>query len=140
MIAISALALAFAIEMRTVVSQDITCLTEAIYFEARGEVIGGQVAVANVIKNRVSSSYNKTYCDVVHQKGQFSYYWDKLPNKYNDKAAFIKARKIAKLVVANKLHDNTNGSVFFKKKGTHSKPFNKLKHTISIGNHDFYAT
>jgi len=139
MIAASAVALVFALEMKAVVSRDIKCLSEAIYFEARGESIKGQIAVANVIKNRVSSR-SKTYCDVVHQKGQFSYYWDNIPNKYNDKASFIEARRIAKLLVENKIPDNTNGSVFFKKKGTRSKPFNKLKYTISIGNHDFYAT
>jgi len=138
MIAATALALVFALELKAVVSTDIKCLTEAIYFEARGEEVSGQIAVANVVKNR-TKSYNKTYCDVVHQKGQFSYYWDKISNKYKDKAAFMQARTLARSLIENKIPDNTNGAVFFKKKGVRSAAFKKLKHTMRLGNHDFYA-
>ena len=46
----------------------ITCLAVAIYFEARGEEYAGQVAVGNVILNRVNSSSSPdTVCEVVHQ-------------------------------------------------------------------------
>ena len=44
------------------------CLTDALYFEARGENIFGQVAVAEVILNRVDTkSYPNSVCGVVHQ-------------------------------------------------------------------------
>jgi hypothetical protein len=60
------------------------CLAEAIYFEARGEPEEGQVAVAQVILNRVKSNiYPGTVCDVVYQnkerrnRCQFSFACDK---------------------------------------------------------------
>ncbi|MGB0426409.1 MAG: cell wall hydrolase, partial [Paracoccaceae bacterium] len=44
------------------------CLTEALYFEARGETVKGQFAVAEVILNRVSSpSFPDTICGVINQ-------------------------------------------------------------------------
>ncbi len=45
------------------------CLTEAIYFEARGEPVRGQIAVAQVVLNRVFSGYYpSTVCGVVYQR------------------------------------------------------------------------
>ena len=44
------------------------CLTEAIYFEARGEAVRGQIAVAQVVMNRTFSGfYPNTVCGVVYQ-------------------------------------------------------------------------
>ena len=44
------------------------CLTEALYFEARGESVKGQFAVAEVILNRVdSAAFPNTVCGVIHQ-------------------------------------------------------------------------
>jgi Cell Wall Hydrolase len=59
---------------------DRACLARAIYFEARGEIIDGQVAVAQVILNRVAAGrWRPTICGVVNQgiergsKCQFSF-------------------------------------------------------------------
>ena len=58
----------------------ILCLSEAIYFEARGEDMIGQAAVGLVIMNRVKSNrYPDTICEVVKQPLQFSYRNDTLP-------------------------------------------------------------
>ena len=44
------------------------CLTKALYFEARGETTAGQIAVAEVILNRVDHArYPDTVCRVVSQ-------------------------------------------------------------------------
>ena len=44
------------------------CLAEAIYFEARGEAVRGQIAVAQVVLNRAfSGKYPDTVCGVVYQ-------------------------------------------------------------------------
>lgn len=54
---------------------EVGCLTEALYFEARGETIAGQVAVAEVILNRRDSGlYPASVCGVVEQgaRGLFS--------------------------------------------------------------------
>ena len=44
------------------------CLAEAVYFEARGEAVRGQIAVAQVVMNRTFSGfYPNTVCGVVYQ-------------------------------------------------------------------------
>ncbi len=44
------------------------CLAEAVYFEARGEAVRGQIAVAQVVMNRVfSGKYPDTVCGAVYQ-------------------------------------------------------------------------
>ncbi|UWQ21092.1 cell wall hydrolase [Jannaschia sp. W003] len=82
------------------------CLTEAIYFEARGEPIPGQYAVAEVILNRVDSRrYPDTICKVVNQGTgrlhacQFSYTCDGLPEAIHERDAWERAGKIARLMV-----------------------------------------
>lgn len=53
------------------------CLAAAVYFEARGEPIEGQLAVAEVVMNRVASKkYPDTICEVVTQYKQFSFIVD----------------------------------------------------------------
>lgn len=50
------------------------CLANAIYFEARGEPLQGQLAVAEVVINRAASGrYPATLCGVVVQPAQFSF-------------------------------------------------------------------
>jgi len=58
------------------------CLAVAIYFEARGEPIDGQYAVAEVVMNRVSDErYPDTVCSVVFEEDQFSFTKDGKPDK-----------------------------------------------------------
>jgi len=49
------------------------CLTEAVYFESRGEGTVGNAAVSYVILNRAKQE-NESICDVIHERGQFSFY------------------------------------------------------------------
>lgn len=50
------------------------CLANAVYFEARGESLEGQLAVAEVVLNRSRSGrYPATWCGVVTQHAQFSF-------------------------------------------------------------------
>src|SRR4030095_593698 len=50
------------------------CLAGAIYFEARGDPLEGQLAVAEVVLNRAASrEYPDSICEVVKQPAQFSF-------------------------------------------------------------------
>jgi len=50
------------------------CLAKAVYFEARGESLEGQLAVAEVVLNRAASGrYPSTLCGVITQRSQFSF-------------------------------------------------------------------
>ena len=61
------------------------CLANAVYFESRGEPLEGQLAVAQVILNRVASGrYAATVCGVVNQPGQFSFNRRKSPPDNRD--------------------------------------------------------
>lgn len=58
--------------------RNLTCLARNVYFEARGEPMPGQYAVAEVTMNRVASGvYPATVCDVVYQKN-----WDDIRKRY----------------------------------------------------------
>jgi N-acetylmuramoyl-L-alanine amidase len=58
--------------------RDLTCLARNIYFEARGEPMAGQYAVAEVTLNRVASRhFPNNVCDVVHEQR-----WDSIRKRY----------------------------------------------------------
>lgn len=61
---------------------ELDCLTSALYHEARNLGVGSMKEVANVISNRVKSNrYPNTYCKVVKQNRQFSFYPGKPSNQ-----------------------------------------------------------
>ena len=98
----------------------ILCLSEAIYFEARGEDMIGKALVGLVIKNRVEDDrYPDTYCEVVNQRLQFSYRNDgqptlSLPNKrVPDARALGDSVQMAIDITNNKIGDFTEGSLHY---------------------------
>jgi spore germination cell wall hydrolase CwlJ-like protein len=79
------------------------CLTEAIYFEARGEPARGQIAVAQVVMNRVFSGYYPTtVCGVVYQNAhrrlacQFTFACDGIKDRVTEPQAWERAKIIAR--------------------------------------------
>lgn len=72
------------------------CLTEAIYFESRGEEFSGQVFVGSVIRNRVDSPlFPDTYCEVIAQHKQFSYIFEIKDHTMLDKESERVAKEVA---------------------------------------------
>ena len=116
-------------------SEDIDCLTQAIYHEARGESIEGQIAVGWVVLNRtLSARFPSTICEVIYQRHQFS--WTVKPSMMVDTFALDLARKIAYNVI-NKIHpDPTRGALFFNSLGV--KPDERSRLTLRIQQHYFY--
>lgn len=80
-------------------SAEMECLAGAVYFEARGEPLAGQLAVAQVVINRTESRhFPSTYCGVVHQPRQFSYVRNgRTPHIRRDTQAWRNARAIARI-------------------------------------------
>ncbi|MBS0362514.1 MAG: cell wall hydrolase [Proteobacteria bacterium] len=82
-------------------ARDLDCLTEAVYFEARGEAPRGQAAVAQVVMNRLANpNFPKTVCGVVFQGAathgcQFSFACDGSMRHGLEADAWDKARKVA---------------------------------------------
>jgi len=121
------------------------CLSEAIYFEARGESLRGQIAVAEVILNRVDSGlYPNSVCKVVHQGSknmnacQFSYNCDGKPEKITERGAFERAGKIARAMLDGQPRTVTGGATHYH--ATYVKPrwARKLVRTAVVDEHVFY--
>lgn len=82
------------------------CLSEAVYFEARGEPEVGQYAVAQVVMNRVRSVYYpNTICGVVYEnrhlrnRCQFSFACDGIADRVGDQASWARAERVATAVL-----------------------------------------
>ena len=80
-------------------SDELQCLAGAIYFEARGEPISGQLAVAQVVINRAESrTFPSSYCGVVYQRAQFSFVrGGSMPRIKTGSAAWKRAKAIARI-------------------------------------------
>ncbi|RTL55361.1 MAG: cell wall hydrolase [Bradyrhizobiaceae bacterium] len=82
------------------------CLTEAIYYEARGEAVRGQMAVAQVVLNRAFSGfYPTTVCGVVYQNKhrhlacQFTFACDNVKEVVDEPEMWERAKKISKAML-----------------------------------------
>ena len=120
----------------------------AIYFEARSEPLDGQVAVANVIINRVASDkFPNSPCEVVKQgrtwmgsmvrnKCHFSYYCDGRPEVIQDEGAYTLALSIA--VNWPNLVDITNGATYYHRDDVEPYWASTVMLQRKIGRHLFY--
>ncbi len=118
------------------------CLTEAVYFEARGESLEGQIAVAEVILNRVDSPlYPRTICGVVKQRGgggcQFSYVCQGKVKMREKKAADL-AGRIARAMLDGAPRVLTDGATHFHTRGVKPSWSKRFARTTAIGAHLFY--
>ncbi len=81
-------------------SATLDCMAKNIYFEARDQSLEGQIAVAQVVMNRVlSDKYPDSPCKVIYQKNQFSWYWDGKSDRPREKEEFNLAKVIAWAVI-----------------------------------------
>lgn len=124
---------------------DLRCLAQAIYFEARGEPLAGQVAVAAVVLNRVADRrYPDDVCGVVFQGElrrhacQFSFACDGLSDRPAPGRAWQRAQRIADRSLAGFIADRTGRATHYHATSVWPDWADALSHTVSIGNHRFY--
>lgn len=120
-----------------------TCLATALYFEARGESIRGQTAVAEVILNRTElPQYPRTVCGVVNQAGaggcQFSYVCDGQSDAIREPAAWDRARRVAAAMLGGAPRLLTSGATHFHTPAVHPTWSRRFAYTGTIGAHLFY--
>ena len=127
------------------VDQQVKCLAEAIYFEARGENVVGQYAVAEVILNRVDQKqFPNSVCEVVSEGAtklnscQFSYNCDGKPEYINDLKSYKRILKLADMFYAGTARLLTGGATFYHSQDVSPSWIAKLKKTREIGRHIFY--
>jgi len=96
-------------------SDELRCLAGAVYFEARGEPLAGQLAVAQVIVNRTEDGrFPRSYCGVVRQKGQFSFMrGQEMPQIRDRSAAWERAVAIAQIAHHDLWESEAGEAVFF---------------------------
>ncbi|SFR52683.1 cell wall hydrolase [Litoreibacter janthinus] len=122
------------------------CLSEALYFEARGETLKGQIAVAEVILNRVSSSrFPDTVCGVINQGTgrkyacQFTYTCDGRPEHISEPAAFDRVGKVARMMLNGAPRQFAGGATFYHTTAVNPRWASKFRRTARHGVHLFYA-
>ncbi|MCX7564930.1 cell wall hydrolase [Sulfitobacter sp. F26169L] len=126
-------------------SAEFRCLAEALYFEARGETVKGQFAVAEVIRNRVKSGrFPNSYCGVINQgtgkkyQCQFTYTCDGRPEVVSEPAAFAQVAKVARATIDGKSPDITHGATFYHTTAVRPSWARKFTNTARFGVHLFY--
>ena len=117
-------------------SDELHCLSVAVYHEARGEPRDGKLAVAQVVLNRAKSGrFPKSVCGVVLQPAQFS----AIRTNWNprESSAWREARAIAALAAEGERLAHLGDALYFH--ATYVSPgWRGKKRVATIGNHIFY--
>ena len=121
------------------------CLAEALYFEARGETVKGQFAVAEVIMNRVKSArFPNSICGVINQgtgkkyQCQFTYTCDGYKEVIAEPGAFARVGKVARAVMAGRAPALTDGATHYHTTAVRPRWARVYTRTARIGMHLFY--
>jgi hypothetical protein len=122
------------------------CLAEAVYFEARGEAVRGQIAVAQVVMNRVFSGfYPTTVCGVVYQNKyhhmacQFTFACDKVADVVREPDMWDRAKRIAKAMLDGELWlPEVGKSTHYHAYWVHPSWVAEMKKMYKFGVHTFY--
>jgi hypothetical protein len=122
------------------------CLTEAVYFEARGEAVRGQIAVAQVVLNRAFSGfYPNNVCGVVYQNKhrhlacQFTFACDNVADVVREPDMWDRAKKIAKAMLDGQLWlPEVAKSTHYHAYWVHPSWVHEMKKMYKFGVHTFY--
>ena len=116
------------------------CLAGAVYFEARGEPLSGQLAVAQVIINRSEDGrFPASYCGVVAQPGQFSFMrGSQMPPIRTGSAAWNRAVAIAEIAHKGLWNSEAGDAVFFHAKYVRPSWSQRKTRLAQIDTHIFY--
>lgn len=115
------------------------CLAESVYFEAKGEPLAGQLAVAETVINRAGSGrFPASLCGVVRQPGQFSFVrGGHVPDVDHDSRAWRQAVAVARIARAEMWKDVAPNALYFHASRV-SPRWGGAKRIAQLGNHVFY--
>src|SRR3954452_9533271 len=122
------------------------CLAEAVYFEARGEAVRGQIAVAQVVLNRAfSGKYPDNVCGVVYQNKhrhlacQFTFACDGHPDVIREPDMWDRAQKISKAMLDGRLWlPEVDRSTHYHAYWVRPSWVSEMKKMYKFGVHTFY--
>lgn len=125
--------------------EQMNCLAQAVYFEARGEPFQGQIAVAQVVRNRVINAKKpKTFCQIVfagsmrRNSCQFSFACDGKSDKPREQTAWKRAVKVAHIVAQGNLRDLSGQATHYHATYVSPEWAKSMTVTTNIGDHIFY--
>ena len=140
------------------IGEAIVCLALNVYFEARNQPLTGQIAVSQVVMNRVESEYYPdTVCDVVFQgptrpkwdnpkedipvrhRCQFSWYCDGKSDDPKDEEAWEMAIQVAWGVYHEQVYDVVDGSLWYHAHYVTPGWASQKSERARIGDHIFYG-
>jgi len=135
--AIAAQPAALAVEVDEV-DETLRCMATTIYYEAKGEPLDGQLAVAEVILNRTRSGrYPPDVCGVVKQAGQFSFvHGGVLPMIDAGRSSYVTALAVARVAMAKAWESSAPRALFFHARRVGASA--RMTRIAAIGNHIFY--
>jgi spore germination cell wall hydrolase CwlJ-like protein len=122
------------------------CLSEVLYYEARGEGQGGQKAIAEVVFHRMNhGNYGHSICAVVYEGSshpgcQFSFTCNGDMRRPRQAAAWRESEKLAAEILTGQvpLKNATGGATNFHAVSVEPEWADTLEKTTQIGNHIFY--
>ena len=123
------------------------CLADAVYFEARGEPLRGQMAVAQVVMNRVFSGfYPNSVCGVVYQNAhrhlacQFTFACEgKDLSRIDELDMWEQAKRISKDMIDGKIWLTEVGhATHYHAYWVHPSWVHEMKKMYQLGVHTFY--
>ena len=119
-------------------SRELNCLAGAVYFEAKGESLPGQLAVARVIVARSKSGrFPGSYCGVVYQRSQFSFVrGHAMPGIDKASRNWRNAVAIAEIAHANSWQSPVEGALYFH--AAYVSPGWRLTRMARVDGHVFY--
>ena len=119
-------------------SRELNCLAGAVYFEAKGESLKGQLAVGRVVIARANSGrFPHSYCGVVYQQSQFSFIrGHAMPAIDKGSLSWRNAQAIAQIADSDSWKSPVEGALFFH--SARISPNWHLKRIARIEGHVFY--
>lgn len=119
-------------------SRELKCLAGAIYFEAKGESLEGQLAVGRVVVARSKSGrFPGSYCGVVYQPSQFSFVrGNSMPAIDQGSRSWSTAVKMARVADSGSWKSPVEGALFFH--AARVSPNWRLTRIARVDNHVFY--
>ena len=125
-------------------NEQANCVAVAVYHEARGETVEGQLAVARVIMNRAASGkYPPSWCSVVKQPWQFSFvnpHTGEMPGVDTYSAAWARAQGVTRLAIANVVPSLSNDVLWYHANYVAPSWGRRLNMATRIGAHIFYRS
>lgn len=119
------------------IDAELRCLASTVYFEARGESLKGQLAVAHVVINRAESGrFPASLCGVVYQPSQFSFVRSGKMPRVREGRQWSNALAIAKIAIEDSWKNHASGALYFHAR--HVSPNWGKTRIAQIDNHIFY--